>query len=740
MFTRHTLLLLPLALALGACTGDDDHDFDAAAEAREEQAANAPGALEVAFDPANGVLPFPNDVLFAGQEDGTLNIPVADPDDLSDPSVALNQMDGFSTVAPITIGVGGALDPESLSIGESVRVFEYTRGEDGSVTLGEELGPERIVAVETNGTLAIVPLTPLAPATRHAVYVSGRVSDGVKGVDGRPLAASSAYAFVRGATPLDDPAIVAFNPDLPLLEPLRQLTRPLVEAIGAAAEPLAVQDIAAAWSVTTQSTREVLTAVDDLAAAAPLSLAPSGSTTALVPGGAGIADIYVGGLSLPYYLTDADSPEEFGAALNGFWRGEDGGFVTGRQPVPARQSVETVPVLMTVPNAAAPGGATAPESGWPVVIFQHGITGNRTNMLALAESMARAGIVTIAIDIPMHGLTDAEDPLHASANPFVEGERTFDIDVVTIGENGAATPGPDGVADPSGQHFINLANLANTRDNLRQTVADLLTLSASLGGAQVLVGADVPPQPFPFDSAAKGFVGHSLGGIAGATFLSYDATVRSATLGMPGGGIAQMLAASPTFGPAIRAGVTASLGEDAGAAEIEASFARFLVAAQTLIDSGDPINHASLIDKSSTAIHLMEVIGEPPAFLPDQVIPNAVAVAPLSGTEPLAAELGLEAVAASTTGSSALVRFSRGDHSSLLRPGAPEGADEATQAAALAVTVEMQTQTATFAASGGQSLPITDSSVIAPVDAEIVPIAPPGPADTDAASAADGVR
>ena len=732
MSIRHTLFLVPLAVALGACSDDTDHDFDARAEQREA----APAGPEVAFDPANGVLPFPNDVLFAGSEDGTLNIDVPEADDLSNPAVALNQMDGFSTVAPLSTGVGAALDPASLRIGETVRVFEYERDAQGAVTLGEELGPDRLVAVERDGTLAIVPLVPLSPSTSHAVYVTRGVSD----PEGRPLGAPGAYAFVLGATPLsaDDPAIVGFDEQLPLLEPLRLATRPLVEAAAAAQPPIAAGDIAVTWSVTTQSIREVLAAAKELATAAPLALTPTGRTTSLLPGGSGIADIYIGGLSLPYYLVDADSPDEFEAALNGFWRGEDGNVVTGRQPVPARQSVETVPVLMTVPNAASPGGATPPPSGWPVVMFQHGITGNRTNMFGIAESMASAGIATIAIDIPLHGLTDPADPLfgplHADANPFVEGERTFDIDVVT-GSGGSAVPGADGVVDSSGQHFVNLRNLANTRDNLRQTTADLMTLSASLDGAQVLAGVDVPPQPFPFDTGAKGFVGHSLGGIAGATFLSYDPSVRSATLAMPGGGIAGLLANSPTFGPDIRAGVTATLEGDLDAAAVEERFARFLVSAQTLIDSADPINHARFVDKSSTAVHMIEVIGAPPEFAPDQVVPNAVATAPLSGTEPLATALALEAAADSTSGS-ALVRFTRGDHSSILRPGAPEGADEATRSTAEAVTVEMQTQAAAFAGSGGQSLPIGNADVVAPVDATIVPLGAPDAA----AAAAQGAR
>jgi len=330
---------------------------------------------------------------------------------------------------------------------------------------------------------------------------------------------------------------------------------------------------------------------------------------------------------------------------------------------------------MTVPNASSAAGGTAPAGGWPVTIFQHGITGNRTQMLPLADAMADAGRVLIAIDMPVHGLTDASIPLHANNTPAPERERTFGIDVVN-NDTGAA--GPDGIEDASGTHFYNLQNLTNSRDNLRQAVADLMVLSDSLGGATGI----------SLNVGNKTFVGHSLGGIVGTTLMSYDTSFTAGTLAMPGGGIAQLLANSESFGPVINGGL-AGAGIETGSAQ----YNQFLAAAQTMVDSGDPINHAPALRANGTAIHMIEVIG-------DAVIPNAVATAPLSGTEPLAAVLGLTAIDANAAGG-ALVRFSAGDHGSIIRP-----------TASLAATVEMQTQTATFAATQGTQLPVTDTSVI----------------------------
>ena len=77
------------------------------------------------FDPANSVIPFPNDLLFKDTLDGTLNIPVADAADLSDPQVAMNALDGFSTVAPMSTGFLGAIDASQhhAIIGQILRSY-----------------------------------------------------------------------------------------------------------------------------------------------------------------------------------------------------------------------------------------------------------------------------------------------------------------------------------------------------------------------------------------------------------------------------------------------------------------------------------------------------------------------------------------------------------------------------------------------------------------------------------------
>ena len=329
--------------------------------------------------------------------------------------------------------------------------------------------------------------------------------------------------------------------------------------------------------------------------------------------------------------------------------------VTFANPLPVATTTQVVPVLLTVPNASS--GKTKPASGWPVVIFQHGITRNRTDMFAVAGGLAAAGFAVIAIDLPLHGLTDPANPffhnqLFAEWYPSLyTSERTFDID---FENNTTGASRPDGVPDPSGTYFINRISLLTSRDNLRQGVADLLQLRSAIPS---IIGLDGTPL---FDAERVSFLGQSLGSIEGTSFMALAQTqnlsVRSAVLNVPGGGITNLLLGSPSFTPLILSGFAAA-GLRPGAAD----FNSFVVATQTVIDSGDPINYA--FAAADQRILVQEVVGGsallpgdisatncPKCYdangnwLPDQVIPNSVPGTPLSGGEPLVAALGLNTI------------------------------------------------------------------------------------------------
>ena len=94
-------------------------------EELEQQFDNAaPFQLVANYDPINAVLPYPSNIVFSGTTDGTINIPVDDPNDYAVPQVVLNTLDGFSTMQPMTLTFNGVVDETTIRAGDTVRVFE----------------------------------------------------------------------------------------------------------------------------------------------------------------------------------------------------------------------------------------------------------------------------------------------------------------------------------------------------------------------------------------------------------------------------------------------------------------------------------------------------------------------------------------------------------------------------------------------------------------------------------------
>lgn len=682
------------------------------------------------LDSAAGVIPFPNNLLLSGTTDLTLNIPVANPANFGDPTVALNALDGFSTVGPGRVPFSGAIKASSVVPGQTVRLFEVTlSGPGGGVTgVTRELaaGTDFVTVLassDTSGkTLAVVPTRPLKQMTSYL----GVVTNGVTDTAGNAATPDQAYFLAKRTTPICngsaslDPLVPASS--CPALENLRRLVNSHEAA--AASKGVNRDAIAISWSFTTQSISPVLQTVRAGVQPGAVTLVPTGMNISAI-GLPPIADIHIGTLDLPYYLS-APSATNPTAPLNTFWKAAPGAYnapfnqfgldptstnLTFANPQPVATTTVKVPVLMTVPNAAS--GKVRPASGWPLVIFQHGITRNRSDALAISAAFAAQGYAVVAIDQPLHGITNlpsdaALQPFRINNTPFAAAgarERTFDVDYVN---NDTGAPGADGKQDTSGTHFINLASLLTSRDNLREAIADLFVLRATVPNMNIdgVPGGD-------FDNTNVSFVGQSLGSIVGTGFVALEPNVTRAVLSVPGGGVAQLLNGSPTFGPRIRAGLAAS-GVTAGTPEFDS----FLGAAQQAVDSGDAINLAAFM-AAEKGLLVHEVVGGAllsgdVVNLPDQVIPNAVATGPLSGTEPLIRALGLTPIIATTTGAPVrgVTRFLKGEHGSLLSPARSAIHPPASATGFLDVTTEMQTEMASFIVSHGTAVQVADPTIV----------------------------
>jgi len=665
-----------LILVLFTACGDSDKASTVNLEAPYEAGAY------IVFDSTNGDIPYPNNILFAGSTDGTLNIPF-DPT-ASDAPVkqALNALDGFSTSSPITVSFDGDINISTLINGLKMYEIDATASAQTagvplitSITQELHFGIDYIATISDH-KIIIFPLKPLKSHQNYMVILTKAITDN----NHAPIAPDVASALLLQTTPLVDQNgnhTTLSLEDASKLEAIRQLTQAMI-GYAVAQGNVNRDDVVAAWSFQTETIGAVAAAFSDANKTAVMQIQDThytsqqmiGATGADVSALQGNAEVYAGVLAnVPYYLAKAQTTHDTAPLTKSF-------VFKGTSNLPEQNATVTIPVLVTTPK-----NMTMPANGWPVVIFQHGITQNRTNLLALSEAFASVGYAAVAIDLPLHGIDDNASPLYMGSY-----ERTFNLDLMN---NNTYEPGPDGKIDPSGMHYINLASLLTSRDNMRQTTSDLIALKNSFGA---IVAADGTK----FDPTQVAFVGHSLGAMAPFGFLAH-ANLESVTLAMTGGGIAELLNNSAVFGPVIEAGLA-----EKGVIEGTDAYASFMLATQTVLDSADPINYAIEVGKKQK-IFSIEVVGGN-GNLPDQVIPNNVPTAPLSGTDPLLYFLGASTLQGETGTFAApnkTARYNVGNHSSILDP-----------TESPAATVSMQKQTAGFVYSKGTAISIPDATLL----------------------------
>lgn len=613
------------------------------------------------YAPPVDIGPYPNDIYnLPGQ---TLSVPSKFTSPLA---AALNTLDGFSTVAPISAPFNAPIDfasvvafnPLAAPTGdESVFVLDATNGIPLAPGLQYEL--RLSTAAGTDGAiLEFVPLAPLAPDTTYAFILT----NGITSTSGQAAAADTVFRLVR------DAHLASTTTGNPALDALLPAIGPLIDA-GVGLLGLAGDTIVSAWSVSTQSTSDVFEYLNQIAAPQLSGFVPAGSTAALGLGLPGIADLYVGFIELPYYGDPTDP-------LGSVWVNAGFAPLTRDDPIPLAQGgLLRIPVIASLPNAGS--GLSKPAGGWPFAVVQHGVTANRTILVTMADAFAQAGFGLIAIDLPLHGVTDVTSPFYQGpGNPFGTTERHFNLD--NVGDLGDLEP--DGLID-NGWQIFNLGNPLNARDHGRQIIADLLELYATL-----------PMMDFDNDLAADvdggslRFLSVSLGSMLSMPLLAVSDDFSSATMASPGGPYRGFFYDSDAtaFGLPLRTAIEAE-----GLAFGTLGYDNFVRDLQTVFDPVDPVNYAQAA-AAKHPIHVIEVLGDP-------------AVTPAS-TDYIANLMGLADVSTTTFdagGVRGIVRFTAGGHTSIFNPTID-----------LAATVEMQTQAAVFAATSGTTIQITNPAVV----------------------------
>ncbi|MGR5462682.1 VolA/Pla-1 family phospholipase [Photobacterium damselae] len=794
MKKHYLALIIAASLGLTACGGDSKTtgtptvNPDIADSLKAETKVN----FDIISNPTAPIIVMPT-YLAMDQQDGTLSVEssAVDPTNLGDPLVAMGETDGWSTSQPIQINfTGNPLDPTTGSDS-----FHLIKSGDPTNQADTTQPTELVAGVDyqvmiSGDTLTAILLKPLDPASNYMFAVTNDLLDS----KGNPVGMSNSYAAIKATTPPPSSALLP-------AQAITHATENEFAQVGVDKSKI----IFSSW-FTTASVGDVLFAAksatalaiqngaenvwkgtakaEDITPSQLSSLFKIGSPTKAGKTVEGKGEIYKGNITLPYYLdirpdhflttpwqsgmpslakiqyvlthgSDADKqavqqqlndlgvdPQDLAvvatdpkaqvrvlSALTGAKITLADGkqldpqrIITRYSPVPELKSVQTFEYTLVLPTKAE---CQQPLTN-AVTIYQHGVTSSK-------ETLTDSTLADQLIGNQCRAIFAINHPLH--------------------GDRGVA--GQNAEKNPS--MYLNLASLTVARDNLRQSVTDVINLRASIGkifaqmarAPESIASLGVLNRLKP--SVGVNFVGHSLGAITGVdvanianrsignevadqTFFNIDAVA----LANPGAEIPYLLLNSQGFSPLIKGSIVASVDKQFAAQcgntnlgvcyamyqnklindgtpeslatlqALYASFNQFAFAAQTVMDTVDPINHSAFVPKE-LPVYLAQVKN-------DLVIPNytplgqtvagtdiPVPYSPFTGTTPLLKTLALtpttESIQDTVVRNAAL--FNAGGHSSLLDP-TPSGT----------VTAEMQSEVHSFISSNGKELTISDNSVL----------------------------
>ncbi|MAC48428.1 MAG: hypothetical protein CMI12_16530 [Oceanospirillum sp.] len=760
--------VIAAAVALSGCS-DSGIDSDSVDSSAAPSINDIP-ASSVTFNPTTAELSTPTDLLISTAT-GLVTIPQQ-----GDIYESLSSLDGWGLGSPISLGVSFpsreygtiALDESTVESADSVVLFDLTRM--NQLTYGVDY----IVKASSSG-LTLVPLKTFKPGNQYLVAVTDTVKDSL----GRKLAPSQMYSLLSDSG-TDVTTLTADASQQAQLKGIQTLLTGINPVLSNFVS--ADSNIIYSTRFTAQKIKPVMQEVmDRIVAEAPMIGSVTSAQMALAASGVTIADnklssylmglgqdsttaatatlahdplIYYAGVKLPYFLetpTAANCAVDLSTtgsctALGSHWVADDGadGILRPGNYSPEKQSDHTVQVFISVPDENnLPAGVTKPENGWPVALYVHGITSHKETIAAMAGNLAAQGIAVVAIDLPLHG----------SRSIDMDGDGIYEL-TSTDSTTSAA------YANGSSLVFANLSSLRTVRDNLRQSISDMLTLRAALTNTPVYTDSNVQPvAAVDLDGDSVSLIGVSLGSIIGTGVVgvadSYDSDsdglaesdannpfdFNAAALTVASGQAAAVMGYSNTFGPIVKAAFKAN---DSFAAAVAGNLGysasdfialrttdpttydslsniaypsfiqTFIAGAQQVVDSGDSSAWASQIN-SDTPVLVTQVVGNG-INLSDQVVPNSIVEKgfPLAGTSGLISELGLTQASASTadaTGLKVYTNFLLGKHSSLLDPSEQVGVTQ-DATSALAATVEMQTQVISFVKSQGTAISITNSNVV----------------------------
>ncbi|MBI5484368.1 MAG: hypothetical protein HY888_07900 [Deltaproteobacteria bacterium] len=602
---------------------------------------------QVVFNPSTGDIPLPNVLATATAKDpitqyvnasGSVvarpaNTPMTPPEALA--YVNLREVGNTNAVAgvnaPIYIRFTSPVDAATVTAA-NIKVFQITPdSSSSSATENNPLGFSDVTGMFTlkytagSTDLFLFPNFPMLPGTRYLYMVSNRVKDVASGT---PVVSSAYFDMLKSKYELVGPfaaleairANVMSGANIKFSGYAKVMDDLITAAKAASRDEIALMGrfiTTGAGFTPTDATNSatmipVESALRSFAAGAALGGLPGKTWTNTFSGvatlppaaywgaipGAGTAPATVSSvvtgslnsaeLSIDPVVATANAATMDLNAVAGAYNPAAGvvqGFRSGANLTGFYHVPRTVPFVYLTP--------TAPNV--KVIFFQHGITGQKEQVVAVAGSLTAAGYAVMAIDLPLHGAL------------AVTGHATGDL---------------------WGQDFMAVGAPLATRSNIQQAAFNLHRLELSLKtGALVAAGVTgAPPTEIKYVSL-------SLGSIVGAYYLAGNTTLNSAGslplpynqttlnsdmkgfLSVPGGRTAYLIQNSPSFSPSVNAGLAAK-----GVVTGSPTYHNFFQVTQSVVDPVDPATMTTplasgLPSRLSGRIAIQEAVG-------DTVIPN----------------------------------------------------------------------------------------------------------------------
>ena len=608
MISKKNILSLAVLLATTALTacGDGKSSSGTEPEAYIAESLSRSTSIRTVLSGKKAHVALNNNLLF-NPYTGEWNLPTTK-NDITDTIFALSYADGFSTSMPIYIAVDGRGFGTGGLVTEGVSLFNVSTS--SKLTYGVDF-----VASTLDDQIIVVPLKPFKPNSNYVLALTNQIKD----MQNEPIGMSGSYAGLKSHTYTQGKLAQA--------QQLMQKQEQIAQAGGIDPQTIVYSSMFTTGSVgdvMTETAKELLKLKTadtanfranpdnlDLTDAYSLTLTEyNGNNVQAFTDGLEKVDVFKdsvegaafklvfsqyntrspeaiqvlgkvnvtkGTVKLPYFLeTGAKFDTTPFEPAN-----PEASAVTRYSPIPKIKSLQDVEFILFTPKYSQ----LDEDKPKGLVIYQHGVTSIKEDAYSFAADLVAKGLAVIAIDHPIHG------------------ERMV---------NGAVKAHTDD-ATP----YLNLAALPVARDNMRQSVLDILGLRLALeglyldilpdgsdGSDRVVLSSnsnDYTESALKLESASIKFLGHSLGGILGNTAMAIanktggpnepgapEYQFSSAVFAKSGGHIAELLSVSQKFGDDIRASIAKSLGVSQDTKEFQAKFVAFKIAAQTLIDTVDP--------------------------------------------------------------------------------------------------------------------------------------------------------